>query len=163
VAPDILPIELTIQKETEELMVLMPIINTYQFHTIAILGFTIQNEEKVGIFNQFTKELVAFCLDFIEKRQAYHLLQEKHDKLLQKLQGEKMSQETKDMIDEQLILPFIKKQSLKSLGDGIDYLSDKMITNTGEHLDQFGQEVSQIAFMSPKVFIEDVRLLHSYS
>jgi hypothetical protein len=49
-----------------------------------------------------------------------------------KLQGEKMSQETKDMIDEHLILPFIKKQTLKSLGEGIDYLSDRMVTNQGE-------------------------------
>ena len=46
-----------------------------------------------------------------------------------------MSQETKEMIDEQLIIPFIKKQTLKSLGDGIDYLSDKLVTNNGENLD----------------------------
>ena len=74
-----------------------------------------------------------------------------------------MSQETKDMIDEHLILPFIKKQTLKSLGDGIDYLSDRMVTNVGENLDELGQEVSQIAFLSPNVFIEDVRLLNTYS
>tara|TARA_B110000285_G_C15132625_1_gene624691 strand:- start:3385 stop:3495 length:111 start_codon:yes stop_codon:yes gene_type:complete len=36
------------------------------------------------------------------------------------------------MIDEHLILPFIKKQTLKSLGEGIDYLSDRMVTNVGE-------------------------------
>ena len=53
-----------------------------------------------------------------------------------------MSQDTKDMIDEHLILPFIKKQTLKSLGEGIDYLSDRMVTNFGENLDEFGQEVS---------------------
>ena len=99
---------------------------------MAILAFTVQDEEKVDIFKDFSKEISTFCLDFIEKRQGYNMLQEKHDKLLLKLQGEKMSQETKDMIDEHLILPFIKKQTLKSLGEGIDFLSDKMVTNCGE-------------------------------
>ena len=73
-----------------------------------------------------------------------------------------MSQQTKDLIDEDLIIPFIKKQSLKALGDGIDILSDKLVQNGdqsegGEWL--FGQEISQIAFLSPNAFIEDVRLL----
>jgi hypothetical protein len=46
-----------------------------------------------------------------------------------------MSQHTKDLIDETLIIPFIKKQTLKSLGEGIDILSDKLVEN-GEQNDQ---------------------------
>jgi hypothetical protein len=65
-------------------------------------------------------------------------LQEKHDNLLQKLQVEKMSQDTKEMIDEHLILPFLKKQTLKALGDGIDYLSERLVSNSGDEMDQFG-------------------------
>ena len=66
---------------------------------------------------------------------------------------------TKELIDENLVVPFIRKQSLKSLGDGIDYLSDKLVTNLGENLEESGQELSQIAYISSKVYIEDVRLL----
>ena len=66
---------------------------------------------------------------------------------------------TKELIDENLVVPFIRKQSLKSLGDGIDYLSDKLVTNLGENLEESGQEISQIAYISSKVYIEDVRLL----
>ena len=80
-----------------------------------------------------------------------------------KLQGEKISQQTKDLIEESLIIPFIKKQSLKALGDGIDLLSERLVTNAGENLDEYGQEISQIAFIGPKVYIEDVRLLNTYS
>ena len=35
----------------------------------------------------------------MEKRQAYQILNEKHDRLLDNLDGEKMTQETKDVID----------------------------------------------------------------
>ena len=69
-------------------------------------------------------------------------MQSQHDKLLSKLQGEKISQETKDLVEQSLIIPFIKKQSLKSLGDGIDVLSDRLVTNQGENLDEYGQEIS---------------------
>jgi len=49
-----------------------------------------------------------------------------------------MSQETKDLIDENLILPFIKKQTLKSLGDGIDIVCEKLVQNSGADLSKFG-------------------------
>lgn len=65
-------------------------------------------------------------------------MQEKYDKLMDKLEGEKISQETKDLVDQALIIPFIKKQSLKSIGDGIDALSESLVTNIGENLDQLG-------------------------
>ena len=132
VTQDLLPLELTVQAHASDLMVLMPVINSFQFHTIAVLAFVISSEQKIAMLQPFIKELTTFCIDFIEKRQTYHVLQEKHDKLLQKLQGEKMSQETKDMIDEHLILPFVRKQTLKALGDGIDYLSERLVTNSGE-------------------------------
>ena len=73
-----------------------------------------------------------------------------------------MTQQTKDLIDETLIIPFIKKQSLKALGEGIDMLSDKLVQNGNQNEDgdwEYGQEISQIAFIAPNVFIEDVRLL----
>lgn len=41
-------------------------------------------------------------------------------------------------------------------------LSDKLVQNGNENEDgdfEFGQEISQIAFISPNIFIEDVRLL----
>jgi len=41
-----------------------------------------------------------------------------------------MTQVTKDLLDEALVLPFLKNQTLKSLGDGIDFLSDKLVQNT---------------------------------
>jgi len=50
--------------------------------------------------------------------------------LLKKLDGEKMSQETRDLIDEYLIVPYLKKPTLKVLGDGIDTLSDKLIRSS---------------------------------
>ena len=78
----------------------------------------------------------------MEKRQTYQALQDKHDKLLESLDGEKVSQETKDVIDQYLVLPYLKKQSLKSLGEGIDYLSDTFVMNGGDQLDQPGQEIS---------------------
>ena len=49
-----------------------------------------------------------------------------------------MSQDTKEMIDEHLILPFLKKQTLEALGDGIDYLSERLVSNSGDEMDQFG-------------------------
>jgi len=64
-----------------------------------------------------------------------------------------MSQETKELIDSCLIVPYLRKQSLKSLGDGLDSLCEKLT----------GLEISQIAFMSHKVFIEEVRLYDTYS
>ena len=75
-----------------------------------------------------------------------------------------MSQVTKDLLDEALVLPFMKSQTLKSLGDGIDFLSDKLVQNTPTQEEwEFGQEISQIAFLTNKVYIEEVRLLTSYS
>jgi len=74
-----------------------------------------------------------------------------------------MTQETKDVIDQYLVLPYLKKQSLKSLGEGIDYLCDTFVQNGGAQLNEPGQEISQIAYVSPKAYIEDIRLLKSYN
>ena len=61
------------------------------------------------------------------------------------------------------MIPFIQKQSLKSIGDGIDSLCEQLVTNQGDKLDEAGQDISQIAFFSPSCYIEDVRLLSTYS
>jgi hypothetical protein len=59
-----------------------------------------------------------------------------------------MSQQTKELIDETLIIPFIKKGTLKALGEGIDILSDKLVQNgnqkegNGSEEWEFGQEIS---------------------
>lgn len=45
----------------------------------------------------------------------------------------------------------------------LDFLADKLITNAGEDLSEYGQEVSQIAFLGPKAFISEVRDLRTYS
>ena len=60
------------------------------------------------------------------------------DKLLSRLQNQKVTEETKDLVEQALIYPFIKKSSLKALGDGIDILSDKLIFNQGEDLTDAG-------------------------
>ena len=49
-------------------MVMIPLVNPYQFHTMAVLAFTVQNENQAELFNTFAKELGTFCLDFVEKR-----------------------------------------------------------------------------------------------
>lgn len=75
-----------------------------------------------------------------------------------------MSQVTKDLLEEALVLPIMKTSSLKSLGDGIDFLSDKLVQNVPSDEDwEYGQEISQIAYITPKIYIEEVRLLSSYS
>lgn len=93
---------------------------------------------------------------------AFQQIQDKHDYLMNKLHGEKISQETKDMIENNLIIPFLKKQSLKCLGDSIDYLADKLIKYEFED-GQDGQEISQIAFLNQNTYIEDIRLQSTYS
>ena len=83
-------------------------INKTQFHTIALLVFDIK-ESKVPLLTEAADELSNFFAGFVERRQAYQSLQEQHDKLLEKLHSEKMSQDCKDVLDELLILPFLKK------------------------------------------------------
>jgi len=55
------------------------------------------------------------------------MLQNKHDDLLLNQEGERISQQTRELINETLIIPFIKKGTLKTLGEGLDILSDKLI------------------------------------
>ena len=52
---------------------------------------------------------------------------------------------------------------MKSIGDGIDTLCEQLVTNQGEKLELVGQDISQIAFLSPSCYIDDVRLLSTYS
>lgn len=49
-------------------------------------------------------------------------------------------------------MPFLKSQSLKSLGVGIDTLCERLAET----------EISQISFISKDVFIDEVRLPKSY-
>jgi len=109
----------------------MPILNTQLYQTIAILVFIATDEQQIEDMQSFQQEVSVFFADFLKKRNSYQHLQERHDKLLERLQGEKVSQETKDLIEENLILPYIKKQSLKSLGDGIDTICDRLVQNSG--------------------------------
>lgn len=46
-----------------------------------------------------------------------------------KLQGEKVTQETRHLVEQNLVIPFLRKQSLKALGISLDFLADKLITN----------------------------------
>ena len=59
-------------------------------------------------------------------------------------------------------MPYLAKGTLKCLGEGIDQLSERLITNQGIDLNEAGQEVSQIAFLSESTYIEDIRLLQTY-
>ena len=90
------------------------------------------DEMNLPMVSYVNNELSIFLQNFMEKRSTYQALQDKHDKLLDSLDGEKISQETKDVIDQYLVLPYLKKQSLKSLGEGIDYLSDTFVMNSGD-------------------------------
>jgi hypothetical protein len=102
-------------------------------------------------------------VDFLKQRQALQELQASQDQLMSKLQGEKISQETRNLVEQNLVIPFLRKQSLKALGLSLDYLADKLITNNGQDLNEYGQYVSQIAFLGPKAFISEVRDLSTYS
>lgn len=42
-----------------------------------------------------------------------------------------MSQETKELINQLLIIPFIKKPTIKVLADAIDSVCDMLVTNQG--------------------------------
>jgi hypothetical protein len=42
-----------------------------------------------------------------------------------------MSQETKELINQLLIIPFIKKPTMKVLADAIDSVCDMLVTNQG--------------------------------
>ena len=68
-----------------------------------------------------------------------------------------------------MIIPYARKPTLKSLGEGIDSLADKLVTNDFERIDSansetadFGQEINQIAYFKQGVYIEDIRLYHTY-
>lgn len=45
--PNILPLEISVQNENDEIMVLIPLISPHQFNTIATLGFTIKDQQNV--------------------------------------------------------------------------------------------------------------------
>lgn len=104
------------------------------FTNMVVVAFKL-HKDQLDLVNDFCHEAQTFMADFINKRQSYQALQDKHEKLLGKLEGEKMSQHTKELIDETLIIPFIKKQSLKSLGEGIDILCDKLVQNGDQNED----------------------------
>jgi hypothetical protein len=120
----------------------MPILNAKLSQIMAVLVFVAQDDQQADDMTSFQQEVASFMADYLKKRVSYQILQERHDKLLERLQGEKVSQETKDLIEEHLILPYIKKQSLKSLGDGIDYICDKLVQNSGPDLTEYGQEIN---------------------
>ena len=112
-------------------------ISKTQAHTLALLVFDIK-ESKMPLTAEAADELSNFLSSFIERRQAYQNLQEQHDKLLEKLHGEKMTRDCREVLDELLVLPFMRKQSLKALGEGIDQLCDRLVLNSGDNLDEFG-------------------------
>ena len=73
------------------------------------------------------------------------------------------------MITQHLIVPYLKSQTLKVLGDCIDSLADKLVQNNLQNTESsdfetanFGQEISQIAYIKQGVYVEDVRLLKTY-
>lgn len=114
--------------------------------------------------------LARFLDDLSEKRHAYQALQEQHNRLLQQLEGEQVTQEAKDLITSLLIIPYARKPTLKSLGEGIDALADKLVTNDYERAESansesadFGQEINQIAYFKQGLYIEDIRLYHTYN
>ena len=61
-------------------------------------------------------------------------------------------------------MPFLRKQTLKSIGEGIDALSERLVRYEIEEdgQEEAGQEISQIAYIGKGVYIEDVRLLQTY-
>lgn len=82
--------------------------------------------------------------------------------MLARLEGEQITQESKDVIASGLIVPFLRKQTLKNLGECIDSLCDRLVTNADSG-EGFGQEINQIAYIGKGIYIEDVRLLKTYS
>ena len=77
-----------------------------------------------------------------------------------------MSQESKDLVSSLLLMPFLRKQTLKSIGEGIDALAERLVRYTAddeEGNDIVGQDISQIAYLGKGVYIDDVRLLQTYS
>ena len=71
-----------------------------------------------------------FLLDLSHKRQTYQALQEQHNRLLQQLEGEQVTQEAKDLINTELVIPYSRRPTLKTLGECIDNLSDKLVQNS---------------------------------
>ena len=53
-----------------------------------------------------------------------------------------MSQESKDLVSSLLLMPFLRKQTLKSIGEGIDALAEKLVRYELEDEAEDGQEIS---------------------
>lgn len=83
-------------------------------------------------YHHLGQELAGYLVDFARKRSVFQKIQTKHDTLLQKIQGQQLSQEKKEMIMQDLILPYSQKQSLKTLGEGLDSVCERLLVYSDE-------------------------------
>lgn len=60
------------------------------------------------------------------QRTIYCSLLDQHDIAMARLENAHVSQTARDLLSEILLMPFLQKQSLKSLADGIDTLAEKL-------------------------------------
>ena len=76
-----------------------------------------------AIVMRFSEHLSKLLKDFSQGRATYLNLVGEKNRLLERIKSSETNQEIKNLISEHLLMPFLRNQSLKCLGDGLDNLA----------------------------------------
>lgn len=124
-------------------LVFLPIYDRQRQILLTVLAMKEETADKIdeAAVNSLQEAASIFLSDLTEKRRTYAALLDQHDALLERLEGHQMSQESKDLVSSLLLMPFLRKQTLKSIGEGIDALAERLVRYTSD--DEDGEIVGQ--------------------